>query len=196
MSQVLLPPLPPIDRAEALRYAGARENDTATLALFDALTADCPTLRAAVCCDCFPITVLGGAVQFPFVRVESRDLAEQLACCDRAVLFGATLGIAFDRWLMRLASVSPARALLAEGLGSERIEALCDSLEEWLRGQYRQLSPRFSPGYGDLPLSFQRDIFAVLNCEKQIGLHLTEQLLMTPRKSVTAVIGIKNEVIS
>lgn len=53
--------------------------------------------------------------------------------------------------------------------------------------------PRFSPGYGDLPLSAQREIFAVLDCGKRIGLMLNDSLLMSPSKSVTAFVGIGGE---
>ena len=52
------------------------------------------------------------------------------------------------------------------------------------------LPPRFSPGYGDLPLSLQRDIFRVLDCPRKIGLTLNESLLMSPSKSVTAIVGL------
>lgn len=50
--------------------------------------------------------------------------------------------------------------------------------------------PRFSPGYGDLPLALQRDIFHALDCARKIGLTLNDSLMMSPAKSVTAIIGI------
>ena len=55
------------------------------------------------------------------------------------------------------------------------------------------MKPRFSPGYGDLSLEMQRDIFRVLDCPRKIGLTLNESLLMSPSKSVTAIIGISGE---
>ena len=53
-----------------------------------------------------------------------------------------------------------------------------------------KLRQRFSPGYGDLPLQAQRAIFDALQCHKEIGLYLNESLLMSPTKSVTAIVGI------
>ena len=53
--------------------------------------------------------------------------------------------------------------------------------------------PRFSPGYGDFPLEFQKDIFNLLSPNKRIGLTLNNSLLMSPTKSVTAVVGIVDE---
>ncbi len=58
------------------------------------------------------------------------------------------------------------------------------------------LRPRFSPGYGDLPLAVQREFMTLLDCAHLIGINLNESLLMSPSKSVTAIIGMypSNEV--
>ena len=53
------------------------------------------------------------------------------------------------------------------------------------------LTPRFSPGYGDLPLEVQKDVFRILECGVRIGISLNESLLMTPSKSVTAIFGLR-----
>ena len=63
---------------------------------------------------------------------------------------------------------------------------LREAAKEGLRGMRR----RFSPGYGDLPLEMQREVCAVLNMPKEIGVSLTDTLLMTPSKSVTAIVGV------
>ena len=49
---------------------------------------------------------------------------------------------------------------------------------------------RFSPGYGDCPLSAQRSIVDALNATRLIGLTVTPTSLLMPTKSVTAVIGL------
>ena len=63
-----------------------------------------------------------------------------------------------------------------------------------LRAGFRKeglaLRPRFSPGYGDLPLEFQRDFFRILRPQRRIGVTLTDACLMVPSKSVTALVGI------
>ena len=53
------------------------------------------------------------------------------------------------------------------------------------------LVPRYSPGFGDFPLSAQREILSVLDAARAIGVSLTDTLLMVPSKSVSAVIGVK-----
>ena len=55
------------------------------------------------------------------------------------------------------------------------------------------LRPRFSPGYGDFDLGAQRDILNVLNADKILGIKLGSNLLMTPKKTITAVQGVENE---
>ena len=53
------------------------------------------------------------------------------------------------------------------------------------------IKPRFSPGYGDVPLEIQKDIVMLLDCAKRIGVSLNDSLLMSPSKSVTAFIGLQ-----
>ena len=98
------------------------------------------------------------------------------------------MGIAPDRLAQKYSRVSPVKALFLEAVGNERIEALCDVF----CGEYANARPRFSPGYGDLPLDLQKDIFAALDCSRKIGLTLNQSLLMSPSKSVTAIMGLKS----
>ena len=82
--------------------------------------------------------------------------------------------------------------MIFQGIGAERIEALCDAFENMIKTD-KKIVPRVSAGYGDIPLEMQRDIFAALDCPRKIGLTLNESLLMSPTKSVTAIIGVCNE---
>ena len=52
---------------------------------------------------------------------------------------------------------------------------------------------RFSPGYGDFDIGFQKEIFKLLNCPKNIGLSLCDSFIMSPSKSVSAIIGLKTK---
>ena len=54
----------------------------------------------------------------------------------------------------------------------------------------KRCRPRFSPGYGDFPLECQPGLFRLLGVQRNIGVTLTDSLLMLPTKSVTAVIGL------
>ena len=71
----------------------------------------------------------------------------------------------------------------------KRMSPILAELEE----EHLYLRPRFSPGYGDFDICYQEPIVRMLNCAKTIGLTLTDSFMMTPTKSVTAVIGISTQ---
>lgn len=183
------PVLPPSDIPTVLRYARGIP-DAATEALLREIVREAESaLDPRICyLDC-PVTVTGDRVDFGCCQVESRDLAAHLQGYRRAILFAATIGAKADRLLTRFSTLSPAKELLADAYFSERIEALCDRFT----ARFNDPDRRFSPGYGDLPLEFQTVLFRVLDCPRNIGLTLGETLLMIPTKSVTAVIGRKEE---
>jgi cobalamin-dependent methionine synthase I len=52
------------------------------------------------------------------------------------------------------------------------------------------LTTRFSPGYGDLPLTFQRDLYRELSLD-ELGIRITEKCILYPQKTITAVIGVE-----
>ena len=68
----------------------------------------------------------------------------------------------------------------------------CEELSATEAERGRTIRPRFSPGYGDLSINLQRDIFSALEPTKMIGVSLDPDMFMTPSKSVTAIVGIKN----
>lgn len=123
----------------------------------------------------------GNKIDFGYFSVESLDFSKFVGDSKEVVLFGATIGIEFDRLLKRELVLSPSGAAVLQAVGTAKIEALCDLFCDKFCTK-----ARFSPGYGDLDLSVQRDIFKLLNMEKNIGVSLTESLIMTPTKSVTA----------
>lgn len=186
---------PPTDRREILRYSGVRESvpEVETL-LEECLKALADRLSFRVCFAEYPVTVKENTVTLGEIRAESSDLARRLAGCHGAIVFAATVGHEIDRMIARYGRISPARALLLQAIGTERVEALCDAFEEDVRAEMATRGlltrRRYSPGYGDLSLELQREITAGLNCFGRIGVSLNESLLMSPSKSVTAIIGI------
>ena len=188
---------PEWDRREILRYASAGEGNAEVLALLEECIAEsAPRLCYNVCYAYFPVKREGEATDLGFAVTQSKDLKKNLGDCQKAVVFAATVGLGIDRLVARYAHVSPAKALLFDAIGSERVEALCDAfnseimVEAVWQGCFTR--PRFSPGYGDLPLELQREIFRVLSPEKRIGAALTQSLLASPSKTVTAIIGVEN----
>ncbi|MBO5670319.1 MAG: Vitamin B12 dependent methionine synthase activation subunit [Clostridia bacterium] len=181
---------PPVSEQAILRYAGCREaTEEIRAVLADCIAESADALEYKVCYTELPLTVTGNVCDFGVLSVTSEKLADHLRGCHRAVLFAATVGVTFDRLIARYGRVSPARAMLLQAFGAERIEALCDAFCGDL-AKMADLRPRFSPGYGDLPLTVQRDIFPVLDCARKIGLTLNDSCLMSPSKSVTAFVGL------
>ncbi len=125
-------------------------------------------------------------------RPEARDLAELLKDCRKALLMAATLGMECETLLRHRQQRNMSDAVILDAAASAAIENVCDNLCRDLAERFRPLylTDRFSPGYGDLPLSCQRELCGILDVTRQIGLSLTESGLMLPQKSVTAVLGL------
>ena len=88
-----------------------------------------------------------------------------------------------------------ARAVILDACGSALVEQGCDEAERDIAARFPglYLTDRFSPGYGDLPLSLQPAICGLLDAERRVGIHVASSFLMNPSKSVTAVIGLSDK---
>lgn len=124
----------------------------------------------------------------------SRNLAGNLRRCEAAYIFVATLGLRVDHRMKRLMALSMAQAVVYQAVAATAIEAYCDEINEELRREAEAegcfLKPRYSPGYGDLSLEYQRILLNRLQASKRIGVTLTDSLMMIPTKSVSAILGI------
>ena len=183
---------PPICKKEILRYAGCKnENDLPAGLLEDCINEAQNLFSYKVCYLPLEVKTEGENCDFGFFSVKSKALAKNLGNAQKAVLFAATVGVGIDRLISKYGALSPTKAVLFQAIGAERIEALCDTfcLDMQSRTGLYAL-PRFSPGYGDFNLKSQKDILGVLDSQKLIGLTLNESLVMSPSKSVTAVMGL------
>ena len=128
------------------------------------------------------------------MRVRSRDLAKNMAGCEEAYLFAATLGPVPDRLMREAEEERPAQSLVYHAAGAAYIEDYCDEINSLINQMCLReglhTKPRFSPGYGNFSLEHQRDFMRILDLENSLGLTLTGSLLLVPEKSVTAVIGL------
>lgn len=184
--------LPEVNRREVLRYAGAKEEPPALMGLLEETLAELlPLLSGKVCWREFPVIRRDDTLDLGFAVTDSTSLRRNLRDCQRIVVFAATIGLGPDRLIARYGRLSPAKALLVQAIGAERIEALCDCFCHRLQQPGVFPAPRFSPGYGDLPLTLQTDVFRALDCPRKIGLTLNDSLLMSPSKSVTAIVGLR-----
>ena len=185
MSRVITVAAPSVCEREILRYAGCRTADEQVAALLHACLAEAlPVLTYTACVDEVETT--------PFTA-ESEKLAAFLQNRQRVTLLAATVGVGLDRLIRKYAAISPAKAVMLQAIGTERAEALCDTVCAGLAAEYGfAASARFSPGYGDLPLTLQREVLERLQAGR-IGISLNDSMLMSPSKSVTAFVGFSDQ---
>ena len=132
-------------------------------------------------------------VSFADVTLHSKDLGINLKDCSKVALVAATIGPQVDALIRRYSSTDSVYASILQATGAMYIEEVVDLLNAEIKKiaetQGLKTRPRYSPGYGDVPLDIQRDFFRLLPCTR-IGLTLMDTLIMAPEKSVTAFIGL------
>ena len=178
---------------EYLGYFGAKA-DAVTLSLIEECRKEileCIDFRACIsevgCCE-----NENGGICLDFMQSSSKSLAGNLKNCETAFVFAATTGAALHRLISKNSLISPLKGIVTDSIGSAAIEAFCDYINKSI-GDTDYLRPRFSPGYGDLSLGCQKAILDFLEAKKHIGLALTDGGMLTPVKSVTAIIGLSKE---
>lgn len=134
-----------------------------------------------------------GIVTFKSCRVvfKGRDIAKHLNGCEKAAVMACTASAGVDR-LLRLYQIQDmTKAVVGDSLASAAIEQICDLAQKEISEKADGYTTwRFSCGYGDFPIETQREIVALLDTQKRIGLSATESCMLVPAKSVTAVFGI------
>ena len=128
------------------------------------------------------------------LKLEGKAIDALLHDCEICAIFCATVGNDIEALIRKWQLKDLAFAAMLDACASSAVESLCDTVEKELADECRAqglfLTDRFSPGYGDLPLSIQPDFCAVLDTSRKIGVNVNENCLMIPQKSVTAIIGI------
>ncbi len=180
-----------IDTSEVKRYLKIHKFDTQN----DTLIEQCKkeiykvaTPRAVYTEEC--ICVSENEVKFCFDLVKSKNLSRNLYECKNAYVFCATLGVEVDRHIQKYAKIEPSKSVVLDSVASTLIEEFCDYVNSFLANNKR-LCPRFSAGYGDYSIKHQKMILERLDASRKIGVNLTESYMMTPSKTVSAIIGIK-----
>lgn len=182
-------------RAETLRYLGfgGAEPDEATLALIrragEELSA---AARERITFLEFPMERTESGIQAGGVRFQSEKLSAHLSECERCVVLCATLGIGVDRLIARASAREMGYAAVLNAAASAWIE---EFLDDW-QAEFAKAHPgyctasRFSPGYGDWDIGCQKELLNLLSAWR-IGVTATESCMLTPVKSVTAILGLK-----
>ncbi len=131
-----------------------------------------------------------------FGIIESGSLANFLKDCREALFLGATAGDGIMRVISQKSNKEGLeRAVVADAVASETVDAALSWLIDYkARGLLRQnkalTEQRFSAGYGDFSLEYQKVLYDILQLKK-IGVKLRKSYMLEPEKSVTAVCGVR-----
>ena len=187
---------PEFNRREILRYALCPGcEDPAMTGIMEECISECAQFASfsyRISYIVLPVVSLDaktGSIDMEHMQIHSRDLASNLEGCKRVVVFAATIGPGIDRLIKKYSKIDPVKALFMQAIGAERAETMCNLFCSSFPDKLR---PRFSPGFGDLPLSIQPEVLGVTNARKNLSIPLDDGFLMSPSKSVTAFAGIEN----
>ena len=188
----------PISKKEAARYMGVKgEPDRAVTELLDKaekLVREKIRPKYVYIETDVSFTDAGVMLGAMSVPLTGEDIRRHLSGCNKAILMAVTLSQEADKLIRQSTVTNMAESLAIDCMCSAAVEQACDRAEEEIFSgsptKYRTW--RFSPGYGDLPLSLQKNFLLALNAQRRIGLTVTENSLLIPSKSVTAIIGISD----
>lgn len=125
---------------------------------------------------------------------ESNDLATFIKDAQRLVMAGVTLGHAITKRIENRMLIKPSYGIILDACASVIADAYCDYIQDQMIetqafGDY-YISQRYSPGYGDLKLSVNKQIAEILGLDKKLGIFTTEHGQLIPEKSVIFVLGL------
>lgn len=201
-----------LSRDEALGYLGyaGQQVDESLLARFHTLADSCEDVTTArYTWDLFDIDAVrsvsaeeaaGDGLQ-PCVALHGcdmvlagGDIARHLEGACKVALMACTLGLENERELRKYAAVGAADGVMFGACASALVEAAGNAVEAQIVAEAASLGLRtnwrYSPGYGDLPLSVQPAFLAALDATRRIGLSATETCMLVPQKSITAIVGL------
>ena len=193
-----------LPKREVLRYMGYRGQEyTSELdTIVDSACGHCLELaRPKASWLAFDVTEISLDGDTPHVRMDGttfelpgHSIARYLDGAVSVVLMAVTVGMDLERELRLTSVTDPVFGIALDAAATAAVEEAADILSAhistWAAHQGLRAGGRFSPGYGDLPLDVQPQLLSVLDAQRRLGITLSQSLLMTPTKSITAVTGL------
>lgn len=124
-----------------------------------------------------------------------KSISNHLSSCDKAVMLCCSLGLKFDKMQSYLQLKDMNLAYIFDVCGSVVVETLCDKVEQIILKEtgLNKATYRYSPGYGDFPLIMQNAFVDNLNMDITCGINVLDDFMLSPFKSITAVMGVSKE---
>ncbi len=134
------------------------------------------------------------SVEIDDFRVESRDFAKFLIDSNETYLLCCTVGNEIVSRRNALTNEDGFKSVIYDAVGSETVESFTERINEYLgkiivKEGKTLTKRRYSPGYGDFSLVYQKKIAEILEIDK-LGVSVSDSFILNPEKSVTAFIGI------
>ena len=131
----------------------------------------------------------------PPFQLKGNSITRHLAPCEKVVCIAVTVGEEIENEVTRKFSVDKyVESILLDAAATAAVEQAADALESAISPQLAKdgykMRTRFSPGYGDWALDNQKNFFEITGA-KEIGMSLSSAMMLIPRKSITAIIGLE-----
>ncbi|MCT4593664.1 MAG: methionine synthase [Anaeromicrobium sp.] len=186
-----------IDKKEVLRYLSYKNQyiDEKLNNLIDECIVEIKSIsKPKYVYDIFNINKDNGYIlENTNFTLEGENIKEHLKDSTKCVVMVATLGSMVDYKIRYYEKINLTKALILDACATTYIEYICDRIEEEIkeiaRNEGKNITFRYSPGYGDFSIEVQNNILNILDGNKRVGVTATESSILIPRKSVTALIG-------
>jgi len=124
-------------------------------------------------------------------------ISNELKNSTSLAVFVCTIGEKFEAWFKNVFSNDSIEGMFADLLASNITESIAnwtnDKIAELMSQQGLACSNRFSPGNCNWNVSEQRQLFSLLP-DNFCNIRLTDSALMIPRKSLSGIVGIGENV--
>lgn len=190
-------PIFSIDPAETKRYAGLQKADFSQRLIDDACTEAQLLIRPRGSWHIYDYDADGQrlyASGSDAIILQGASIGRHLQNCCKAVIMTATVGEAIENQVTKYFQEGRyGFSVLLDAAATAAVEQTADAMEKTIQNEVQRqgfaMRWRFSPGYGDWPIRQQTDILRLAQGES-IGISLTDSMMLLPRKSITAVIGL------
>ena len=191
-----------IDEKEVLRYLNSDENldNERIMALIDQARKELnDIINFRYTYQKFPLEFNKNSIKLmaTTLKLKGEAIYNHLKKSKEAYLMAATLGTEVDKKISLYDKLSISKSMVFDACATTAIEEGCDYIENEIKKEVlmedKDITHRFSPGYGDLNINIQKEFLEVLKAPKKIGLTASKYNVLIPTKSVTAVIGVINE---
>ena len=188
-------PLKAVDPVETKRYAGLNKAEFNQ----DRIHAACREIQVFAepkgIWQVYEYNARTGEIKaVPPVCINREKIRKHLALAEKVVVLAVTVGEAVEIQIQDYFKQGKySHSLLLDAAATTAVEQAADDMEKAIRQQVAPLGYemvwRFSPGYGDWDIHFQPEMLR-LSQAATIEIGLTDSMMLLPRKSITAIIGL------